>query len=166
MDSNRLKCDLFCDNSVAWRVRSLLHSQTGMTVGDWSATTELKDTGTPFRYKLCVTRERERKPRLSQSSCHHLDSSNGKQAQTICFSFAHNYFCSPTHTHSARRRWHTSGEQLQWTEDSVSGPSFSRTLHGNTSSCADVQLDQICTAANTVYRHLTGLIPEAKWHKS
>lgn len=80
-------------------VRSSLHSRTGTTVRDWSATTELKDTDTPFRCKLCV----RKKNKLRRSSCHHLVSSNGKQAQTICFSFARNYFCSPTHTHSETR---------------------------------------------------------------
>ncbi len=75
------------------------HSRSGTRVWDWSVTTELKDTGTPFRCKLYM----REKSKLWLSSCHHLDSSNGKQAQTICFSFAQNYFCSPTHTHSETR---------------------------------------------------------------
>lgn len=117
-------------------VRSSLHSRTGTTVRDWSATTELKDTDTPFRCKLCV----RKKTSFGGLRAITWSAVMENKHKPFVFHLRETIFAlrhTPTQKHA--RRWHTSRGQLQWAwnRGQCLWP-FGLPHHGNTSSCADI----------------------------
>ncbi len=102
-------------------------------------TTELKDTGTPFRCKLCMWEEKASFGGLRAITWTAVMENKHKpfvfHLRKTIFALWH----TPTQKHAHALCWHTSGGQLQWAwnRGQCLWP-FALPHHGNTSSCADV----------------------------
>lgn len=115
------------------------HSRSGTRVWDWSVTTELKDTGTPFRCKLCIWGKK------ASFGCLHAITWTAvmeNKHKPFVFHLHKTIFALrhiPTQKHAHACCWHTSGGQLQWewNRGQCLWP-FGLPHHGNTSSCTDV----------------------------